>query len=95
MIRLKMFKKIFRVILVGIFLLSLSGCSGSSNHIEIGDEVSFWTVEKNFDTDEYETVKVKGIVSQVAEYEDYYIVRLQGDIRTYQIDKENKKNSSE
>ena len=48
----------------------------------------FWTVEQNLDTEEFESVKVTGIVSQVVEYEDYYIVRLQGDIRPYQIDKD-------
>ena len=42
----------------------------------------FWTVEQNLDTEEFESVKVTGIVSQVVEYEDYYIVRLQGDNKT-------------
>ena len=88
-------KRLFQFLLVVMFLFLLSGCRSSLNRIEIGDEIYFWTVEQNLDTEEFESVKVTGIVSQVVEYEDYYIVRLQGDIRTYQIDKENKKNSSE
>lgn len=81
-------KKVFQVFLVILFLFLLSGCRSSLNHIEIGDEIYFWTVEQNLDTEEFESVKVTGIVSQVVEYEDYYIVRLQGDIRPYQIDKD-------
>lgn len=81
-------KKIFQVLLVVMFLFLLSGCRSSLNRIEIGDEIYFWTVEQNLDTEEFESVKVTGIVSQVVEYEDYYIVRLQGDIRPYQIDKD-------
>ena len=88
-------KRLFQFLLVVMFLFLLSGCRSSLNRIEIGDEIYFWTVEQNLDTEEFESVKVTGIVSQVVEYEDYYIVRLQGDIRPYQIDKENKKNSSE
>lgn len=88
-------KRLLKFLLVITFLILLSGCRSSLNRIEIGDEIYFWTVEQNLDTEEFESVKVTGIVSQVVEYEDYYIVRLQGDIRTYQIDKENKKNSSE
>lgn len=81
-------KKVFQVLLVITFLILLSGCRSSLNRIEIGDEIYFWTVEQNLDTEEFESVKVTGIVSQVVEYEDYYIVRLQGDIRPYQIDKD-------
>ena len=81
-------KKVFQVLLVILFLYLLSGCRSSLNRIEIGDEIYFWTVEQNLDTEEFESVKVTGIVSQVVEYEDYYIVRLQGDIRPYQIDKD-------
>lgn len=81
-------KKVFQVFLVILFLFLLSGCRSSLNRIEIGDEIYFWTVEQNLDTEEFESVKVTGIVSQVVEYEDYYIVRLQGDIRPYQIDKD-------
>lgn len=81
-------KKVFQVLLVILFLSLLSGCRNSLNRIEIGDEIYFWTVEQNLDTEEFESVKVTGIVSQVVEYEDYYIVRLQGDIRPYQIDKD-------
>ena len=88
-------KRLLKFLLTITFLLLLSGCRSSLNRIEIGDEIYFWTVEQNLDTEEFESVKVTGIVSQVVEYEDYYIVRLQGDIRPYQIDKENKKNSSE
>lgn len=81
-------KKLFQFLLVVMFLFLLSGCRSSLNRIEIGDEIYFWTVEQNLDTEEIESVKVTGIVSQVVEYEDYYIVRLQGDIRPYQIDKD-------
>jgi lipoprotein len=81
-------KRLFQFLLVVMFLFLLSGCRSSLNRIEIGDEIYFWTVEQNLDTEEFESVKVTGIVSQVVEYEDYYIVRLQGDIRPYQIDKE-------
>lgn len=81
-------KKVFQVLLVITFIILLSGCRSSLNRIEIGDEIYFWTVEQNLDTEEFESVKVTGIVSQVVEYEDYYIVRLQGDIRPYQIDKD-------
>lgn len=81
-------KKLFQFLLVVMFLFLLSGCRSSLNRIEIGDEIYFWTVEQNLDTEEFESVKVTGIVSQVVEYEDYYIVRLQGDIRPYQIDKD-------
>lgn len=85
---IKSTKKVFQVLLVILFLFLLSGCRSSLNRIEIGDEIYFWTVEQNLDTQEFESVKVTGIVSQVVEYEDYYIVRLQGDIRPYQIDKD-------
>ena len=81
-------KRLFQFLLVVMFLFLLSGCRSSLNRIEIGDEIYFWTVEQNLDTQEFESVKVTGIVSQVVEYEDYYIVRLQGDIRPYQIDKD-------
>ena len=81
-------KRLFQFLLVVMFLFLLSGCRSSLNRIEIGDEIYFWTVEQNLDTEEFESVKVTGIVSQVVEYEDYYIVRLQGDIRHYQIDKD-------
>ena len=81
-------KRLFQFLLVVMFLFLLSGCRSSLNRIEIGDEIYFWTVEQNLDTEEFESVKVTGIVSQVVEYEDYYIVRLQGDIRPYQIDKD-------
>lgn len=81
-------KRLFQFLLVVMFLFLLSGCRSSLNRIEIGDEIYFWTVEQNLDTEEFESVKVTGIVSQVVEYEDYYIVRLQGDIRLYQIDKD-------
>lgn len=81
-------KRLFQFLLVVMFLFLLSGCRSSLNRIEIGDEIYFWTVEQNLDTEEFESVKVTGIVSQVIEYEDYYIVRLQGDIRPYQIDKD-------
>lgn len=81
-------KRLFQFLLVVMFLFLLSGCRSSLNRIEIGDEIYFWTVEQNLDTEEFESVKVIGIVSQVVEYEDYYIVRLQGDIRPYQIDKD-------
>lgn len=81
-------KRLFQFLLVVMFLFFLSGCRSSLNRIEIGDEIYFWTVEQNLDTEEFESVKVTGIVSQVVEYEDYYIVRLQGDIRPYQIDKD-------
>lgn len=87
-VKLRSAKKIFQVLLVIISLFLLSGCRSSLNRIEIGDEIYFWTVEQNLDTEEFESVKVTGIVSQVVEYEDYYIVRLQGDIRPYQIDKD-------
>lgn len=85
---IKSTKKVFQVLLVILFLFLLSGCRSSLNRIEIGDEIYFWTIEQNLDTEEFESVKVTGIVSQVVEYEDYYIVRLQGDIRPYQIDKD-------
>lgn len=85
---IKSTKKVFQVLLVILFLFLLSGCRSSLNRIEIGDEIYFWTVEQNLDTEEFESVKVTGIVSQIVEYEDYYIVRLQGDIRPYQIDKD-------
>lgn len=85
---IKSTKKVFQVLLVILFIFLLSGCRSSLNRIEIGDEIYFWTVEQNLDTEEFESVKVTGIVSQVVEYEDYYIVRLQGDIRPYQIDKD-------
>ena len=85
---IKSTKKVFQVLLVILFLFLLSGCRSSLNRIEIGDEIYFWTVEQNLDTEEFESVKVTGIVSQVVEYEDYYRVRLQGDIRPYQIDKD-------
>ena len=81
-------KRLFKFLLVITFFILLSGCRSSLNRIEIGDEIYFWTVEQNLDTEEFESVKVTGIVSQVVEYEDYYIVRLQGDIRPYQIDKD-------
>ena len=81
-------KRLFQFLLVVLFFIVLSGCRSSLNRIEIGDEIYFWTVEQNLDTEEFESVKVTGIVSQVVEYEDYYIVRLQGDIRPYQIDKD-------
>ena len=81
-------KSLFQFLLVVMFLFLLSGCRSFLNRIEIGDEIYFWTVEQNLDTEEFESVKVTGIVSQVVEYEDYYIVRLQGDIRPYQIDKD-------
>lgn len=81
-------KRLLKFLLVITFLILLSGCRSSLNRIEIGDEIYFWTVEQNLDTEEFESVKVTGIVSQVVEYEDYYIVRLQGDIRPYQIDKD-------
>jgi len=81
-------KRLLKFLLVITFLILLSGCRSSLNCIEIGDEIYFWTVEQNLDTEEFESVKVTGIVSQVVEYEDYYIVRLQGDIRPYQIDKD-------
>lgn len=81
-------KRLLKFLLVITFFLLLSGCRSSLNRIEIGDEIYFWTVEQNLDTEEFESVKVTGIVSQVVEYEDYYIVRLQGDIRPYQIDKD-------
>lgn len=81
-------KRLLKFLLVITFFILLSGCRSSLNRIEIGDEIYFWTVEQNLDTEEFESVKVKGIVSQVVEYEDYYIVRLQGDIRPYQIDKD-------
>ena len=81
-------KRLFQFLLVVMFLFLLSGCRSSLKRIEIGDEIYFWTVEQNLDTEEFESVKVTGIVSQVVEYEDYYIVRLQGDIRPYQIDKD-------
>ena len=81
-------KRLFQFLLAVMFLFLLSGCRSSLNRIEIGDEIYFWTVEQNLDTEEFESVKVTGIVSQVVEYEDYYIVRLQGDIRPYQIDKD-------
>ena len=81
-------KRLFQFLLIVMFLFLLSGCRSSLNRIEIGDEIYFWTVEQNLDTEEFESVKVTGIVSQVVEYEDYYIVRLQGDIRPYQIDKD-------
>ena len=81
-------KRLFQFLLVVMFLFLLSGCRSSLNRIEIGDEIYFWTVEQNLDTEEFESVKVTGIVSQVVEYEDYYIVRLQGDMRPYQIDKD-------
>ncbi|HEW9923301.1 TPA: hypothetical protein VZF23_000086 [Streptococcus pneumoniae] len=81
-------KRVLKFLLVITFLILLSGCRSSLNRIEIGDEIYFWTVEQNLDTEEFESVKVTGIVSQVVEYEDYYIVRLQGDIRPYQIDKD-------
>lgn len=81
-------KRLFQFLLVVMFMFLLSGCRSSLNRIEIGDEIYFWTVEQNLDTEEFESVKVTGIVSQVVEYEDYYIVRLQGDIRPYQIDKD-------
>ncbi len=81
-------KRLLKFLLVITFILLLSGCRSSLNRIEIGDEIYFWTVEQNLDTEEFESVKVTGIVSQVVEYEDYYIVRLQGDIRPYQIDKD-------
>ena len=81
-------KRLLKFLLVITFLILLSGCRNSLNRIEIGDEIYFWTVEQNLDTEEFESVKVTGIVSQVVEYEDYYIVRLQGDIRPYQIDKD-------
>ena len=81
-------KRLFQFLLVVMFLFLLSGCRSFLNRIEIGDEIYFWTVEQNLDTEEFESVKVSGIVSQVVEYEDYYIVRLQGDIRPYQIDKD-------
>mgnify|MGYP000504461790 FL=1 len=81
-------KRLFQFLLVVMFLFLLSGCRSFLNRIEIGDEIYFWTVEQNLDTEEFESVKVTGIVSQVVEYEDYYIVRLQGDIRPYQIDKD-------
>lgn len=81
-------KRLLKFLLVITFLILLSGCRSSLNRIEIGNEIYFWTVEQNLDTEEFESVKVTGIVSQVVEYEDYYIVRLQGDIRPYQIDKD-------
>ena len=81
-------KRLFQFLLVVMFSFLLSGCRSSLNRIEIGDEIYFWTVEQNLDTEEFESVKVTGIVSQVVEYEDYYIVRLQGYIRPYQIDKD-------
>ena len=81
-------KRLLKFLLVITFFILLSGCRSSLNRIEIGDEIYFWTVEQNLDTEEFESVKVTGIVSQVVEYEDYYIVRLQGDIRPYQIDKD-------
>lgn len=81
-------KRLLKFLLVITFIILLSGCRSSLNRIEIGDEIYFWTVEQNLDTEEFESVKVTGIVSQVVEYEDYYIVRLQGDIRPYQIDKD-------
>ena len=81
-------KRLLKFLLVITFLILLSGCRSSLSRIEIGDEIYFWTVEQNLDTEEFESVKVTGIVSQVVEYEDYYIVRLQGDIRPYQIDKD-------
>ena len=81
-------KRLFQFLLVVMFLFLLSGCRSSLNRIEIGDEIYFWTVEQNLDTEEFESVKVTGIVSQVVEYEDYYILRLQVDIRPYQIDKD-------
>ncbi len=87
-VKLESTKKVFQVLLVMMFFFLLSGCRSSLNRIEIGDEIYFWTVEQNLDTEEFESVKVTGIVSQVVEYEDYYIVRLQGDIRPYQIDKD-------
>lgn len=88
LVKLQNTKKIFQVLSVVMFFFLLSGCRSSLNSIEIGDEIYFWTVEQNLDTEEFESVKVTGIVSQVVEYEDYYIVRLQGDIRPYQIDKD-------
>ena len=81
-------KRLLKFLLVITFLILLSGCRSSLNRIEIGDEIYFWTVEQTLDTEAFESVKVTGIVSQVVEYEDYYIVRLQGDIRPYQIDKD-------
>lgn len=87
-VKLESTKKVFQVLLVMMFFFLLSGCRSSLNRIEIGDEIYFWTVEQNLDTEEFESVNVTGIVSQVVEYEDYYIVRLQGDIRPYQIDKD-------
>lgn len=88
LVQLGKVKRLFQFLLVVMFLFLLSGCRSSLNRIEIGDEIYFWTVEQNLDTEEFESVKVTGIVSQVVEYEDYYIVRLQGDIRPYQIDKD-------
>ena len=88
LVKLQSTKKVFQVLLVILFISLLSGCRSSLNRIEIGDEIYFWTVEQNLDTEEFESVKVTGIVSQVVEYKDYYIVRLQGDIRPYQIDKD-------
>lgn len=66
---IKSTKKVFQVLLVILFLFLLSGCRSSLNRIEIGDEIYFWTVEQNLDTEEFESVKVTGIVSQVVEYE--------------------------
>ncbi|WP_173254266.1 hypothetical protein [Streptococcus sp. 5346] len=88
LVKLQNTKKVFQVLLVILSFFLLSGYRSSLNRIEIGDEIYFWTVEQNLDTEEFESVKVTGIVSQVVEYEDYYIVRLQGDIRPYQIDKD-------
>lgn len=65
---IKSTKKVFQVLLVILFLFLLSGCRSSLNRIEIGDEIYFWTVEQNLDTEEFESVKVTGIVSQVVEY---------------------------
>ena len=81
-------KRLLKFLLVITFLILLSGCRSSLNRIEIGDESYFWTVEQNLDTEEFESVKVTGTVSQVVEYEHYYIVRLEGDIRPNQIDKD-------
>lgn len=88
LIQLGKAKRLLKFLLVITFLILLSGCRSSLNRIEVGDEIYFWTVEQNLDNEEFESVKVTGIVSQVVEYEDYYIVRLQGDIRPYQIDKD-------
>ncbi|HEM2787308.1 TPA: hypothetical protein U2C93_001894 [Streptococcus suis] len=85
---------ITRFLFVASLIVSmiLVGCTETERDPQVGDYVTITVYKPQYD--EYgkfvdsETGKVEGTISSIVVYETYYEINLEGDWRTYEIDKE-------